>query len=75
MFFCNILAVLACNGYWNYIYSYIYLVNKYNNVNLIRAKSAFAETLRKAWDFSTKFDLIPNVCVLSHYTKAYHVFQ
>ena len=44
-------------------------------VYLIRAKSAFAKTLRNAWNFSTKFDLIQNLCALLHYTKVYHVGQ
>ena len=40
---------------------YIYLVNKYYHVNLIRAKSSFAETLRNAWNLNTQFDLIQNL--------------
>ena len=54
---------------------YIYLVNKYYYVNLIRAKTAFAETLRNAWNFSAKFDLIQYLGILSHHTIAYHVCQ
>ena len=43
---------------------YIYLVRKYYHVNLIRTKSAFAETLRNAWNVtvSTQFYLIQNLC-------------
>ena len=53
----------------------IYLASRYYYVNLIRAKSAFTETLRNAWNLSSKFDDIQNVCALSHYTKTYHVSQ
>ena len=35
----------------------IYLVSNYY---LIRVKSAFAEALRIAWNFNTKFNLIQN---------------
>ena len=41
---------------------YIYLVRKYYHVNLIRTKSAFAETLRNAWNVSTQFYIIQNLC-------------
>ena len=44
-------------------------------VNLIRAKCAFAEIWRNLWNLSTKFDLIQNLCALSHYTKANHVCE
>ena len=50
-------------------------MSKYHYLNLTRAKSAFAETLRNTWNLSTKLNLIQNLCVLSHYAKAYHVCQ
>ena len=54
---------------------YIYLVSQYYYVNLIRAKSAFTETMRNVWNLSTKFDLIQNLCALSYYNKTYHIFN
>ena len=44
----------------NIFIHYIYLVIEYYYVNLIRTKSAFAQT-RNAWNLSTKFDLIKNL--------------
>ena len=52
---------------------YIYLVSNYYYVNLIRAKSAFAKTLKNAWNLSTKFNLIQNYCTQSYYAKIDHV--
>ena len=38
--------------------------------NLIRAKSALAETLRNAWNLNKKSGFIQNLSALSHCTKA-----
>ena len=52
---------------------FIYLLSKFYYVDLIRAKTAFPETLRNAWNLSTKCNIIQNLCSLSHYIIAYHV--
>ena len=46
---------------------------KYFHVNLNRAKSAFNEISRNAWNLSTKSGSIQNLCALSHCTIAYNI--
>ena len=43
--------------------------------NLIRAKSAFAVTLKNVLEFENQFNLIHNQYAPSHYTKAYHYYK
>ena len=66
------------NGYRDYIielylFTTFILVSKY--VNLIRAKSAFAETSKNTWNLNTNFDLVQNLFALLYYTTTYHVCQ
>ena len=48
-------------------------MSKRHSIDFMRAKNAFAETLRNVWNLNTKLGLIKNRSFLSHYTKAYGV--
>ena len=50
---------------------YIYLVNKYYYVNVIRAKNVFPVNLTNAWNLSIKFDLNQNLSTWDFFVTLY----